>query len=86
MGLQHKENFVDPDDKDIRTQKIERLCRDVNEWCSRPGNSPKYVHQYLGRYVFLKQVAPEQRLHRFLVAANALYPHRTHRDKNNNSN
>ena len=83
--VNHKENFVDPHDKDIRTQKVERLWRDVKEWCARPGNSVKYVHQYLGRYVFLKQVREEQRLHHFLEAAATLYPHRTHRDRNNNS-
>ena len=86
--VNHQENFVDPTDKTIRTQKVERLWRDVKEWCSRPGNRVKYVHQYLGRYVFLKQVPSEERVHHFLVAAAALYPHQTpstSTDRNNNS-
>ena len=79
--VNHKENFVDPTDSEVRTQKVERLWRDVKEWCARPGNNVQYVHQYLGRYTFLKQVPrPEQRVHRFLQAAAALYPHRNYRE------
>ena len=83
VTVNHKQNFVDPSDAEVRTQKIERLWRDVKEWCARPGNRPKYVHQYLGRYVFLKEVSPGQRLHQFLEAAKTLYPHRTHQEAKN---
>ena len=83
--VNHKENFVSPADSDVRTQKIERLWRDVKEWCARPGNSVKYVHQYLGRYVFFSAVPPSERVHRFLEAVKELYPHKTERDDNNNN-
>ena len=70
----HKEKFVSPIDKEVRMQKIKRLWRDIKEWCARPGNKVEYIHQYLGRYIFLNSVPSEERVHHFLKAAMKVYP------------
>ena len=37
--IEHKTNFVHPEDPDSNTQNIERLWRDFKEWVKRPGMS-----------------------------------------------
>ena len=40
--INHSEEFVDPDDRSVHTQTIERLWRDVKEWTKRPGMKTEY--------------------------------------------
>lgn len=71
--VNHSINFVDPTDKQIHTQNIERLWRDVKEYIRRPGIRANYMRQYLARYIFLK-THKDQALHHFLLEAAKLYP------------
>ena len=43
--INHSLNFVDPDDRDVHTQNIERLWRDVKEFVRRPGICSAYLKQ-----------------------------------------
>ena len=74
--VNHSLNFVDPEDKAIHTQNIERLWRDVKEFVRRPGIRSTYLKQYIARYLLLKNVPKKLHLHTFLVEAAKLYPHR----------
>lgn len=75
--INHSENFVDPKDKSIHTQCVERLWRDIKEWVKRPGMRHQYLRQYLARYLFLTQCKGCE-IHSFLVAAARLYPPGSH--------
>ena len=72
-SVNHSENFVDPGDKAVHTQNIERLWRDVKEWVKRPGIRAKYLHQYLARYLFISS-NQENAVHAFFVQAAKMYP------------
>lgn len=71
--VNHSVNFVDPIDKEIHTQNVERMWRDVKAYIRRPGIRPKYMKQYIARYLFLKNFK-NQALHHLLVEAAKLYP------------
>lgn len=71
--VNHSVNFVDPDNKEIHTQNIERLWRDVKEHIRRPGIRKSHLRQYLARYIFLKTYS-DKAVHRFLLEAGKLYP------------
>ena len=72
--VNHSENFVDPDDPSVHTQTIERLWRDVKEWCKRPGIRFEYFEQYFARYLFIKKYRSKNlAFHRFFLAAANLY-------------
>ena len=73
LTVNHSLHFVDPKDKDIHTQNIERLWLDVKQYMKRPGIRGKYMSQYLGRYLFLKEHEGHE-LHSFLLEAAKLYP------------
>ena len=51
--INHSKHFVDPEDRTIHTQNIERLWWDIKEWSRRPAVHSKYLHQYLARYLFV---------------------------------
>ena len=72
----HKENFLNPDDKGIHTQKIERLWRDLKEWVKRSGMRARFLKQYISRWLFLRGRSHERCLHDFLVEVSKLYPHK----------
>ena len=71
--INHSLNFVDPQNCQVHTQSIERLWRDVKEHIKRPGIRTKYMKQYLGRYLFLKEHGYNA-FHEFLIEAKKLYP------------
>lgn len=71
--INHTEHFVDPDNKEIHTQNIERLWRSVKEWSKRPGIKSEYFQQYFARYLFI-DAHYEHRHHHFFLAAARLYP------------
>ena len=73
--INHSLNFVDPDDREVHTQNIERLWRDVKEFVRHPGICSAYLKQYIARYLLLKNVSQKLHLHTFLVEATKLYPH-----------
>ena len=73
LTVNHSLHFVDPQHKDIHTQNIERLWLDVKQYMKRPGIRGKYMTQYLGRYMFLKENEGYE-LHSFLLEAAKLYP------------
>ena len=76
--VNHSENFVDPIDRNIHTQNIERLWRDLKESIKRPGIKTKYLYQYIARYMFMKsEKSHADRLHKFLIYAGKLYPHKS---------
>ena len=72
----HERHFVNPDDPNIHTQTIERLWRDLKEWVSRSGMRPKFMHQYLSRWLFLRHRSHERCLHDFLIEMGKLYVHK----------
>lgn len=78
--VNHSEHFVDPTDKEIYTQTVERLWRDVKEWVRRPGMKSQYLRQYLAKYIFMSQCRGKE-IHTFLLACSKLYPHVTMRQK-----
>lgn len=73
FGINHSLNFVDPQNSQIHTQNIERLWLDVKQYIKRPGMQCKFLKQYLGRYLFLKE-HKDNTLHSFLMQAKNLYP------------
>ncbi len=77
--INHSENFVDPQDKEVHTQNIERLWRDIKEWVKRPGIRPTFLRQYLGRYLFLRNCEGGTEVHQFLSEAARLYPPQSER-------
>lgn len=72
-SVNHSVEFVSSDNSQIHTQNIERLWRDVKEWCRRPGIRKALIRQYLARYLFIR-AHPVNRLHFFLRQAAKLYP------------
>ena len=75
--INHSKNFVDPQQKHIHTQNIERLWRDIKEYVKRPGIRAEYLSQYLARYMFIKSVPNQDNLlHAFFERAALLYPPR----------
>ena len=75
LAINHSLNFVDPDNKEIHTQNVERLWRDVKEYVKRPGIRAEYMYQYLARYLFIRSGKNHgDLLHRFLLSAAKLYP------------
>ena len=69
-------NFIDSNDREVHTQNIKRLWRDIKEYIKRPGIRSKYLAQYISRYLFIKDT-PKLRLHYFMQAAARVYPHST---------
>ncbi|GFN93638.1 hypothetical protein PoB_002014400 [Plakobranchus ocellatus] len=67
--VNHSKNFVNPEGRDIHTQHIEPLWRDIKRRCTRA----QYLYQYLERYLFLRATEPSGWLHRFLAEAARLY-------------
>ena len=45
--INHSEIFVDPEDREVHTQNIERLRWDIKEWTKLPGMRAQYLDQYL---------------------------------------
>ena len=76
--INHSLNFVDPQDKEVHTQNIERLWLDIKQYIKRQGMSPRFIRQYIGRYLFLKHHG-ERSFHEFLQEAAILY--KTQSDK-----
>ena len=56
----HEENFIDPKDRNVHTQTVERMWKDLKEWCVRPGIKSIYIHQYISRWIFLETVVLER--------------------------
>ena len=71
--INHSLHFVDPADKELHTQNIERLWLDVKQYIRRPGIRAKFLTQYLARYLFLKEKKGNE-FHSFLTHAAKLYP------------
>ncbi|XP_066974324.1 uncharacterized protein [Macrobrachium rosenbergii] len=46
--INHSENFMDPNDRSVHTQNIEREWRNIKEWAKRPGIRTEYFEQYFG--------------------------------------
>ncbi|GFS20780.1 hypothetical protein ElyMa_005065100 [Elysia marginata] len=69
-----KEYFVDSENRRVHTQNIERLWRGLKAHVKRPGIVPRYLYQYLARYLFVRDVLSKERLHTFLAEAARLYP------------
>ena len=70
--INHSTNFVHEENKNIHTQNIERLWRDVKEWCKRPSIRAKWLEKYLARYLF--KTSADSVWHQFWTIAAALYP------------
>ncbi|XP_076057630.1 male abnormal protein mab-31-like isoform X2 [Oratosquilla oratoria] len=68
----HSKKIVASGDREVHTENIKRLWRDVKEWVLRPGIRPRYFRQYLARYIFLKQCYGKE-IHAFLQAVRTLY-------------
>ena len=77
--VNHAEHFVDPQNKEIHTQTIERFWRDIKEWTKRPGIKSQYFEQYFARYLFIKENY-KHRHHQFFLAAARLYPPQSTRE------
>ena len=45
--INHSLNFVDPEDKEVHTQNIERLWFDIKQYIKRQGMSPVFIKQYI---------------------------------------
>ena len=45
----------------------------MKEWVKKPGIRAKYLKQYLGRYLFVKQYK-DTAVHQFFIEAAQLYP------------
>ena len=76
--VNHSECYVDPTDRTVHTQNIERMWRSMKEDYARPGIRAEYFNQYIARFLFREksdETPPDGHLHRFLRAAAKLYPH-----------
>ena len=79
--INHKEQFVDPNNPNIHTQNIERLWLDLKQWSKRPGLRIEYFKQYFARYMFLHTLKEEQVIHRFFIEAGRLYRPQSNRQR-----
>ena len=77
--INHKENFVHPNNPNIHTQNIERLWLDLKQWAKRPGVRSEYLKQYFARYLFIRSVPKEQVQHKFFTEAARLYQPQSNR-------
>ena len=66
----------------IQTQNVERMWRDLKEWCARPGIKVQFLRQYLARYLFIKAHEKEDRLCAFIKQCAQLYPFKMNKVKN----
>ena len=72
--VNYSELFIDPEDRAVHTQNIERLWLDIKKWCKGPGIRANFLHQYLARYLFITVQEESTVLHQFLKRAAQLYP------------
>ena len=54
--INHTKHFVDPENRDIHTQNIEKLWREKKEWTKGPGIRSEYFEQYFAHYLFTNTV------------------------------
>ena len=74
LTVNHSVNFVDPSNKDIHTNTIERLWRDTKRRVPLYGRRKKHFVGYLARSMFILAIPdPNKRFHTFLEEAAALY-------------
>lgn len=73
--VNRSKNFVDLPQSDVHTQNIQHLWKDLKDSVRRPGIKTRFLHQYLSRYLFIKDHVHSMRLHAFFTHAGKLYPH-----------
>lgn len=72
--VNHSLNFVNPEDRSIFTQNIERIWRDARGGVPKYGRRDDHFVGYLAEFLFKRQHGLETRLHEFLLQAANLYP------------
>lgn len=74
LKINHSLNFVDPEDRTIHTQNIERTWRNVRGGIPRYGRKDAHMIGYLAEFLFKRRYSEGDDVHNFLLEIARMYP------------